>query len=93
MSAELLTFRITPSGDAAAHEEEVEDVLDLPAIMSPGTLAKALDVTTRTLERWRDPKQAGLGPKFIQVPGSNLIRYLRPDVLAWIRRCEEEAGA
>ena len=92
MSAELLAFRTTPNSEEAPVVESVEGLLDLPPVMSPGTLAKILEVTPQTLARWRDPKQAGEGPKFIKVPGSQLIRYLRADVVAWLKECAEAAA-
>ncbi|KAA9134834.1 helix-turn-helix transcriptional regulator [Microbacterium caowuchunii] len=54
---------------------------DLPALMSPLTLAKVLDVSTKTLERWRI---AGTGPAFFQPEGSRLVRYGRDEVVAWL---------
>lgn len=92
MSAELLAFRTELTEDATPAVDEAEDFLDLPPIMSPGTLAKILEVTPQTLARWRDPKQAGEGPRFIKVPGSQLIRYLRADVVAWLKECAEAAA-
>ncbi|MCC2031800.1 helix-turn-helix domain-containing protein [Microbacterium sp. BWT-G7] len=52
--------------------------------MAPKALAAILDVTPKTLERWRDAKT---GPKWLKLPGSSLIRYTRADVLAWLAEC------
>lgn len=54
----------------------------LPVAMSPKTLAAALEVTPMTLHRWRRDK---VGPRFTQPAGSGLVRYLRDDVVAWLR--------
>ncbi|KIP88774.1 hypothetical protein RU09_14720 [Microbacterium sp. MEJ108Y] len=54
---------------------------DVPPIMSPKTLAGILEVTTLTLQRWRDRNE---GPVAISIPGSNVIRYTRTDLLAWL---------
>lgn len=64
---------------------------DVPPVMSPKTLAGVLEVTTLTLQRWRDRKE---GPLWIAIPGSNVIRYTRADLLAWLaehRAVEAEA--
>lgn len=66
-----------------------EATLDLPPVMSPKTLAEVLEVTPKTLERWRDAKT---GPRALKLPGSSLIRYTRTDVLAWLGSCAEDAG-
>ncbi len=46
---------------------------DLPPLMSPKTLASFLDVSPKTLERWRKPPN--WGPEFVQPTGSSLIRF------------------
>ncbi len=53
-----------------------------PALMSPKVLAELLEVSTKTLERWR--RLPNMGPRFVQPPGSSLIRYTRDDVVAWL---------
>lgn len=63
---------------------------DIPAVMSPKTLAEILDVTPKTLERWRD---ASTGPVPHKLPGSSLIRYTRDDVLSWLASGREEREA
>jgi hypothetical protein len=60
---------------------------DLPAVMSPRVLAEVLDVTPRTLERWRVEK---IGPAWMNLPGSSLIRYARADVVAWLAAARVE---
>ncbi|MBN9210526.1 MAG: hypothetical protein BGO45_04705 [Microbacterium sp. 71-36] len=60
---------------------------DLPAVMSPRVLAEVLDVTPRTLERWRVDK---IGPAWMSLPGSSLIRYGRADVVAWLAAARVE---
>lgn len=69
-----------PAPDAPAGFE------DMPMVMSPKTLAEILDVTTVTLERWRAKQH---GPRFRRFPNSNLIRYTRADVIAWLDECAE----
>ncbi|WP_313366647.1 helix-turn-helix domain-containing protein [Microbacterium sp.] len=67
------------------------DFGDVPPIMSPKTLAGVLEVTPLTLQRWRDRNE---GPVWIAIPGSNVIRYTRADLLAWLaqhRAAEVEA--
>lgn len=59
-------------------------VAELPAVMSPAQLAKELDVSVRTLERWRID---GTGPKYLH-PSERIYRYFGADVAAWL-----EAGA
>lgn len=63
---------------------------DLPAVMSPKVLAELLEVTPKSLERWRD---AGTGPAYLKLPGSSLIRYSRDDVVAWLTAARVEASA
>lgn len=57
---------------------------EMPMVMSPKVLAEILDVSLKTLERWRDAKT---GPTWHKLPGSSLIRYSRIDVLAWFATC------
>lgn len=63
---------------------------DVPAVMSPAALARLLDVTPKSLERWRIAKT---GPAWLKLPGSSLIRYTRADVLAWLSACRENEAA
>lgn len=53
----------------------------LPAIMSPAQLAAELDVSVRTLERWRKSKS---GPSYRHPKGTRIYRYLRNDVTEWL---------
>lgn len=59
-------------------------------VMSPKTLAEILDVSLKTLERWRDAKT---GPTWHKLPGSSLIRYSRSDVLTWFATCRAAEAA
>lgn len=81
---------VLPSVDAPADGAEL-GLEDLPAVMSPKVLAELLEVSVKTLERWRD---GGSGPAFMRLPGSSLIRYSRVDVAAWLTaaRVDAEAG-
>ena len=54
---------------------------DVPAIMSPKKLGVVLEIHPVTLAKWREKKK---GPKFRTPPGTNIIRYYRHDVLAWL---------
>lgn len=49
-------------------------------LLRPSRVAKMLDVTERTLKRWRD---SGTGPRFTML-GPNNIRYSLRDVDAFI---------
>lgn len=75
-------------------EDAAEDprivVRELPAIMSPGQLAKELDVSVRTLERWR---AAGTGPEFRHREGSTFYRYYGTDVVAWLENMKPAVAA
>lgn len=53
-----------------------------PLIMTPGQLAKLLQIHPRTLDRWRAAKPPE-GPRARQLPGSGQWRYERDDVIAW----------
>lgn len=63
----------------------------MPMVMSPKTLAEILEVSTKTLERWRDARARGeeAGPVWHKIPGSSLIRYSRTDVIEWFAACRE----
>ncbi len=74
-----------------AVDVEVGGFEDVPPVMSPKTLAGVLEVTPLTLQRWRDASRAAalkgggmVGPAWSEMPGSNVIRYTRSDVLAWL---------
>lgn len=69
----LLALPQPPDVDVAAEQ--------MPPVMSPKVLAELLEVTPKSLERWRD---AGTGPAWLKLPGSSLIRYRREDVVAWL---------
>lgn len=77
-----------PQRDDAAPVELPAGFEDLPAVMSPKVLAELLEVTPKSLERWRD---AGTGPAYLKLPGSSLIRYSRDDVVAWLTAARVEA--
>ena len=44
-------------------------------------LCEILHVRLQTIEAWR---LKGIGPKFVRLPGSRLIRYRRQDVIDYI---------
>ena len=54
---------------------------DIPPIMSPKTLAEIIEVHPVTLAKCREKKK---GPRSRTPKGTNLIRYYRRDVLAWL---------
>lgn len=62
----------------------------MPMVMSPKTLAEILEVSVKSLERWRDAKT---GPAWHKLPGSSLIRYSRSDVVEWFAACREAEAA
>ena len=57
------------------------------ALLTQQQLADELQITVRTLERWR---QEGTGPAFIRVGRSP--RYRRADIDAWLER-QRRTGA
>jgi excisionase family DNA binding protein len=57
------------------------------ALLTQQQLADELQVSVRTLERWR---QEGIGPTFIQVGRSP--RYRRSDVDAWLEQQRRTKG-
>lgn len=67
----------------------------MPMIMSPKALAELLEVSTKTLERWRiaRDRDGKTGPAWHKLPGSSLIRYSRADVLSWFAACREAEAA
>ncbi|GLJ78664.1 helix-turn-helix transcriptional regulator [Microbacterium imperiale] len=80
----LLAF---PQPDQPQDEALPAGFPELPAVMSPKTLAELLEVTPKSLERWRDAKT---GPAYLKLPGSSLIRYTRDDVVAWLAAARVE---
>lgn len=80
----LLAFPQPTPGTVPALPAGFEDV---PAVMSPKTLGELLEMSPRTLERWRDMK---VGPAYFSLPGSSLIRYARADVVAWLNAARVE---
>ena len=66
-----------PRGSTAAGRPE-ESIL-----LSQAHAARLLDVTVRTLERWRS---AGLFPGPDVQMGSNFLRWKRETVLRWIEQ-------
>lgn len=81
-----------PATTIDAPGEAPEGFEQMPMIMSPKVLAQVLDITTKTLERWRDARlrDGRTGPVWHKLPGSKLIRYSRADVLAWFAACRED---
>jgi hypothetical protein len=63
----------------------------MPMIMSPKVLAEILEVSMKTLERWRIARERDgkTGPAWHKIPGSSLIRYSRTDVVSWFAACRE----
>jgi len=78
-----LRLEVEPGESAADDVAGASGFEDVPPFMSPKTLAGMLEVTTLTLQRWRDSNK---GPNWSEIPGSNVIRYSRPDVLAWLAK-------
>lgn len=62
-------------------EGKLPEFEELPPMLSPLVLARFLAVSPKTLERWRKDRT---GPTPRQLPGSNLWRYARSDVVAWL---------
>lgn len=52
-----------------------------PELLTPQDLQAILHITKSTVEQWR---LKGIGPKFVRLPGSRLIRYRRQDVADYI---------
>ncbi|UPL13050.1 helix-turn-helix domain-containing protein [Microbacterium galbinum] len=84
-----------PVATADAPLEAPEGFEQMPMIMSPKALAEILEVSTKTLERWRDARSRGdeVGPVWHKLPGSSLIRYSRADVIEWFAACRESEAA
>ncbi|MGX9348120.1 helix-turn-helix transcriptional regulator [Microbacterium sp. KNMS] len=76
-----LRIDVATAATLEAEAPEVPGFEDMPPVMTPKTLAQQLETTVTTLQRWRDSND---GPAYVKVPGTRLIRYLRPDVLAWL---------
>lgn len=64
---------------------------DMPLYMSPAQLSAILEVSVVSLARWRKEKPLR-GPAYSLFPGTRLVRYARPDVLAWIESCKVDAS-
>jgi hypothetical protein len=80
----IVAFPQQQADDAQALPAGFEGV---PAVMSPKTLGDLLELSPRTLERWRLEKT---GPAYHSLPGSSLIRYSRADVIAWLAAARVE---
>ncbi|WOF23800.1 helix-turn-helix domain-containing protein [Microbacterium betulae] len=79
---------ITPlRADGATPAPEVPGFEDMPAVMSPKTLAGFLETTAATLQRWR---AENTGPAYITIPDGRMIRYTRADVIAWLTSARVE---
>lgn len=74
-------FALPALPTTTAAEPDVSGLEEMPMLMAPGVLAKHLQVSTKSLERWRDAKT---GPAWHILPGTSLIRYSRADVIAWL---------
>ena len=76
-------------------QDSSQEFEQMPMIMSPKALAEILEVSTKTLERWRDARARGdeAGPVWHKLPGSSLIRYSRADVVEWFAACRESEAA
>lgn len=86
---------VFPVATTEVLSEAPEGFEQMPMIMSPKALAEILEVSTKTLERWRDARGRGdeAGPVWHKLPGSSLIRYSRADVIAWFAACREAEAA
>ena len=64
------------------HAQRHENPLDTnkPLFTTP-EISAIFDIKPETPEQWR---LRGIGPKFIRLPGSRLIRYRRQDVIDYI---------
>jgi predicted site-specific integrase-resolvase len=54
--------------------------------MTPAQVRELLQVSRRTLQRWRDE---GTGPEYIR-PSTRVIRYRRSAIEAWLREQERQ---
>ncbi|MGF7174350.1 helix-turn-helix transcriptional regulator [Azospirillum doebereinerae] len=59
-----------------------ESAISSMQLLTSKELAKILNVTTKTLERWRG---AGEGPCFVRISASN-VRYRTQDIETFINR-------
>lgn len=71
----------------ASPESVLADFDGMPLVLSPRMLAEILDVSVKTLERWR-AMPGGNGLRWHKLPASSLIRYYRADVITWLHGCE-----
>ena len=74
-----------------AQESAPEGYEDMPLFMSPAQLSEIIEVSVVSLARWRTAKPLR-GPAYSLFPGTRLVRYARPDVLAWIESCKVVAS-
>jgi helix-turn-helix protein len=58
-------------------------------LLTDDEAAADLGVCTKTLARWR---KTGGGPKYVQFPGSRLIKYRRGDLTDFKRASVREPG-
>ena len=88
----MITF---PAATTHAPGDAPEAFEQMPMIMSPKALAALLEVSTKTLERWRiaRDRDGNTGPAWHKLPGSSLIRYSRADVISWFAACREAEAA
>lgn len=90
----LVAFPGEHAGTSDA-EADVAGFAEMPMIMSPKVLAEILEVSMKTLERWRIARERDgkTGPAWHKIPGSSLIRYSRADVVSWFAACREAEAA
>jgi hypothetical protein len=62
---------------------EVAEQNSADALWSQDRLAEILDVSPRTLERWRSSDR---GPPYVQLVRGGIVRYCPRDVKAWLDR-------
>lgn len=86
----VVQMRRSTSPDSAELIAELAGYEDMPLFMSPAQLAEVIGTTPTSLARWRKEKPLR-GPAFSALPGTQMIRYARPDVLAWIEACKVAA--
>lgn len=78
---ERTLIALPADGGSLTSAPDVSGLEEMPMLMAPGVLAKHLQVSTKSLERWRDAKT---GPAWHILPGTSMIRYSRADVIAWL---------
>lgn len=88
MTAEIVHLTLEQPTPSAPAPRPTLTLASAPDVMSPETLSQVLDgVAVATLAEWRtkDKNRAPgemVGPVWLKVSG--LIRYLKPDVEAWL---------